>query len=721
MLINICYANVNLDSIEQKLVLMKQDTNRVNTLNYLCWNYIPIDINKSKTICSESISLSNQLNYKKGLAKAVILMSNIYFEQGNYSQCLEYNLQALKIREELGDQWGIAGANGNIGTVYQIMKRYDKALEYHQKALVMFQKLNQNPSEDNEFSIAGCLESISSVYQETGKLKEAMQYLQKALSIYNRLDYKPNIVSCMNNMGVLFHKLKKDKEALNYHIFALKLSTSIGDQNEESDACVHIASIYLSKNDLIKTITYAERSLAIAKNLSLKENISEACQLLSQAHLKKNDFKKAYEYFKLYSDVKDSVFTEASSKLITEMQAKYETEKKEQQITLLSKERELQYVELNKQKIIIWSVIGGFILVLVFAGFIFRSQQITRRQKNIIEKQKLLVDEKNMQLNQQNEEICTQRDEIEAQRDLVTEQKEHIEEIHKEVTDSINYAKRIQEAVLPVTDTARSVLGEHFILFKPKDIVSGDFYWTTKINNLLIVTVADCTGHGVPGAFMSMLGISFLNEIVRKQEVTQANHVLNHLREEIINALQQKGMHGEQKDGMDISLLVINTETNECQWAGANNPLYVIAKEVPINIGMTEATTLLQSKISDISNTPSQIASSRFIGTRNDKFRLIELKGDKMPIAIYPEMKDFTNHEFTLNKGDSVYLFTDGYADQFGGPKGKKFKYLQLQQMLLANQNETLTKQKEILDKTFDNWKGLLEQVDDVCLIGIRL
>ncbi len=188
-------ADVNFDSIEQSLQHLKQDTNRVNTLNSLCWCYIPIDINKSKTFCTESISLSKKLNYKKGLAKAVILMSSIYYEQGNYSECLDYNLQALKIREELGDRWGIAGANGNIGTVYQIMKRYDKALEYHQKALKIFQELNQeDPNEDNEFSIAGCYESIAGVLQQTGKENEAMKYLQNALIIYKHRDYKPSII-----------------------------------------------------------------------------------------------------------------------------------------------------------------------------------------------------------------------------------------------------------------------------------------------------------------------------------------------------------------------------------------------------------------------------------------------------------------------------------------------------------------------------------------------
>ena len=213
---------------------------------------------------------------------------------------------------------------------------------------------------------------------------------------------------------------------------------------------------------------------------------------------------------------------------------------------------------------------------------------------------------------------------------------------------------------------------------------------------LLIVTVADCTGHGVPGAFMSMLGISFLNEIVRKQEVTQANHVLNELRKEVINALQQKGVSGEQKDGMDISLFVVNTETNECQWAGANNPLYIVrGGQNPQGLTKPEPLQNLEG--------------------------LEEIKGDKMPIAIYRRMDKFTNNKVQLHKGDQVYLFSDGFIDQFGGQKGKKFLCKQFKQLLLNNANKPMTEQSAIIEKTLNEWIGNNEQVDDITILGLKL
>jgi len=381
-----------------------------------------------------------------------------------------------------------------------------------------------------------------------------------------------------------------------------------------------------------------------------------------------------------------------------------------------------------------------FIIIVVYFYIKWRERKL-KREKAILEKKVKIrthqLNEANEELKQQKEEIIAQCDhlevlntslgqaneEITAQRDLILEsneelqqqkeeimtQRDLIEEKNREVTDSINYAKRIQEAVLPVSASARAVLGEHFILFKPKDIVSGDFYWTTKIvgnrqsavnspqsavnspqtadcklptADLLIVVVADCTGHGVPGALMSMLGISFLTEIVNKKEVTQASHVLNELRKEIINALQQKGTQGEQKDGMDIALVTINTETIELQYAGANNPLYIF---------------------SHLNN------------------ELIEIKPDKMPIAIYEQMEQFTNNDYQLQKGDLIYLLSDGYEDQFGGPKNKKFMIKQLKELFVKISDKQMNEQEEILNTTFEKWKGEHEQIDDVTILGLKI
>lgn len=293
------------------------------------------------------------------------------------------------------------------------------------------------------------------------------------------------------------------------------------------------------------------------------------------------------------------------------------------------------------------------------------------------------VKERTLEISQQKEEIMTQRDEIEAQRDLVINQKEHIEEIFEELTSSIRYAERIQAAVLPSSEQMAEILGEHFIFFVPKDIVSGDFFWATRIRERIIFCIADCTGHGVPGAFMSMLGITFLNEIVRREEVTNAADVLNHLRDNIVDSLKQQGRSMEQKDGMDISFCVIETDNQILQFAGANNPVYIIRDH-----------------------------------------ELFELKADRMPIAIHERMSPFTLKEFKLEKGDCIYLFSDGYADQFGNSDsssgGLKFKYKPFKNLLTENSQKPMDEQKAIIEKIFYQWKGNLKQIDDVTVAGFR-
>ncbi len=279
----------------------------------------------------------------------------------------------------------------------------------------------------------------------------------------------------------------------------------------------------------------------------------------------------------------------------------------------------------------------------------------------------------------------------------------------EEILDSINYARRIQKAVLPDYELSLNGIGEHFIILKPKDIVSGDFYWTAKmgINNnehLKIFTVADCTGHGVPGAFMSMLCISLLNEVVLKEGIVRPDEILNKVRELIIQSLKQKGISGEQKDGMDICFCVYNNNTHELQYSGANNPLYIVRNK----------------------NKESIIYDKQL--EQND-LMLYEIKGDAMPIAIYEKMKPFTLHTVKMLDDDRIYLFSDGFADQFGGTKGKKFMYKNFKIALMETQSSEMENQKTLLDKQIEDWKACInsatnsffEQVDDICVMGVKV
>lgn len=321
---------------------------------------------------------------------------------------------------------------------------------------------------------------------------------------------------------------------------------------------------------------------------------------------------------------------------------------------------------------------------------IYLAKTFSDTNKNL--KQKLIEVEnlsaKNLLQEQEKKKILeSQKEKLEVQ---VAERTVELAEKNKDITDSIKYAKRIQEAMLPNLDSMLKHIPDSFVLYKPKDIISGDFYWFTEKNNLLFLAAADCTGHGVPGALMSMIGSTLLNEIINGKGIIKADDILFQLREGIIKSLKQTGADGESKDGMDISLCIVNKANQSLEFAGANNPLWIIR-----NIETIET---------------------------ESESKLIEIKGNKQPIGIYfGEANPFTAHTIKYNTGDVIYLFTDGYADQFGGPKGKKFKYSQLQQLILNNSSAPMRQQKENLENTIKSWKGELEQIDDILVIGIKL
>jgi ligand-binding sensor domain-containing protein/serine phosphatase RsbU (regulator of sigma subunit) len=303
--------------------------------------------------------------------------------------------------------------------------------------------------------------------------------------------------------------------------------------------------------------------------------------------------------------------------------------------------------------------LGIIVVLIILAIFAF----IKNRERSLLREKKLLEDK----VEQRTAELMMQKEIVETQ--------------NKEIRDSIKYAKRIQEAILPAQEEITRSFPDSFVFFKPRDIVSGDFYWFSEKNGKLVITVADCTGHGVPGAFMSMIGNTLLNEIVNEKDVLEPDKILSELRENIMKCLKQTGAEGENKDGMDIALCVFDPLTMQVHFSGANNPVYWIHEG-----------------------------------------ELNEIKGDKQPIGVYTgETKPFTKHSFAVSKGDCIYISSDGFADQFGGPAGKKFKYKQMKELLTANSQIAMHQQREMLQVTMDTWKGKLDQVDDILVIGFRI
>ncbi len=337
-----------------------------------------------------------------------------------------------------------------------------------------------------------------------------------------------------------------------------------------------------------------------------------------------------------------------------------------------------------------WARMAYAILALLSLYFVvrWRTSKLKQRQKELV----MEVRNATKEIRTQKEEVENQRDQLRMQRDLVVAQKQ-------EITDSIDYAQRIQTAILPDKEYMDAIMPEYFVLFKPRDIVSGDFYWVKEVQDHLVIVGADCTGHGVPGAFMSMLGITLLNGLIGDRCFDAPSSILEQLRIKIKELLVQGGNGEAQKDGMDMVIAILNRATNELHYSGANNPLYLIRKKAQVTGNKLD---LLES-------------------LEHDDFQLVEQKGDKQPVGVHWEETAFTNHTIKLQEQDTIYLFTDGIVDQYGGRDHKKYKSVNFKKLLLSIQEETLEKQKQLIHNAFESWRGNNDQIDDVCVVGIRV
>ncbi len=632
----------NIDSINRALNIAKDDTNKVNTLNKLSRQLNNTgEHEKSLKYATEAINISQKLSFKKGEANGYKNIGNIYINQSNYPKALEYYLQSLKAFEDIGDKQGIGKCYGNLGNVSQYQKDYPKALEYYLKSLKYFEEVG-----DKQL-IAASYSNIGEAYRKQAIFSKALDYDLKSLKIRQEIGDKQGIGNCYNNIGIIYKHQGDYPKALECYLKALKIREEIKDKQGLGGCFNDMAELYNKLSNHKLALHYGYLGLHINKEIGNIEQERISYESIAEAYASTNQYKEAYTNYVFFKRLTDSIFSAENSKRIGDLKTHYEVQKKEAELKAKAEAQELITLEEEKrQRFVIYAVIGLLIIVLVFALFMFNRFKITQRQKEIIEKQKHLV-----------------------------------EENQKEIIDSITYAKRIQQVLLTSEKYIGNYVKEFFILFKPKDIVSGDFYWATCINNKFYLATADCTGHGVPGAFMSMLGINFLNEIIIEKKIARPDEVLNNLRTEIIEALNPEGSTEKSKDGMDMSLCCFDFIGNTLEYASANNGIYIV---------------------------------------RNKE--VIELKSDKMPVGMHTEdIMPFTYNKVQLQQGDVVYTYTDGYPDQFGGPKGKKFKYKQFIEQLSSISPESMAIQKEHLSMVFDNWKGSLEQVDDVTVIGISI
>ena len=692
------------------------------------------------------------------IAQISLALGRVHYSNANYSEALQLYQEALLVFEKLDKKKDLASTLNNIGIVFYMQKNPTQAIDYYYKSLKLKKEIG------DEIGVSNSYINIALIMLELDKLDEALRLFNEALLIKQKINDKSGIADCYANMATIYNRFKKHENAFDYLEKAFAISDELSLDFKKCGLYVNLSKTKLYQNKPLDAIPYAEKAIELSKKINARNFLFLAYENLAEANLKIKNFEKAYYCLSEATILKDSIFNEKSTEQINEMQAKYESEKKQKEIEIQKIELARQHAEIKQQTTQKYAYIIVIFLLFLISVYVF----ISYRQKR---KANILLSLQNAEIKQQKEEITAQRDEIEAQRDKIIIQ-------NSEITASIKYAERIQSVILPDFKIFSENFSDYFILFKPKDIVSGDFYWATKIDNvtcpIVIVAVADCTGHGVPGAFMSMLGISLLNEIVRRKEIVVANEILNDLRKEIIYALQQKGAlsasafkeSGEQnsgvslsvKDGMDISLIVIkpqaqspkskvpseeesekviqgeseneadnnqssiNKQSYNAQWAGANNPLWIVrcCSEMP---PFEKVASLSKGAVTQSSGLLSNEPEVRDTELTNQRFVLQELKPDKMPIAIYEKMDSFTNHEIQLYSDDLVFLMTDGYQDQFGGTSqnGKKFKSKNIKKLILKNSDFPLFRQKELLKTTLDYWCNNIEQTDDITILAIKI
>ncbi len=614
----------------------------------------------------KKLQLNDSLGRMESVARTLSDIGIVYKNKGDFQKAIESYLSALKILEDLNQTFDIARTNYNIGNVYYFFgDNISRALDYYQKAYENFEKLNF------KIGMGYALNAIGLSYLKLEDNEKALSAFKKTLEFFEETGNKAMIAETENFLTQIYTEIGDYKQALKFGNDALEKTQELGNKQSTATNLHQVAIVYKEMGRITKALNYFQQSLDIAIEIDMNQLIIDNYKYISETYSQSQNYKKALEHFREYSNLKDSTFTEKQQKAIAEMEEKYKSELKEKEIARLNSENKLKQARIDQEQakrrnsIIIGAIIIFFVVVVVI--FVYRQYLIKKRAN-----EELTL--KNAQIMQQKEEIEAQRDEIERQRDIVVKQKQ-------EITDSIQYASRIQRALLPPPETLDKALPDYFVLNKPRDIVSGDFYWMTEKDGKILIAAADCTGHGVPGAFMSMLGVSFLTEISAHQDAENADKILNMLRDYVMSSLRQTGKDQEAKDGMDIAMCIIDFKAMKMQYAGAYNPLYLIREK-----------------------------------------ELNQVKADKMPIGIHFKGNvPFTNNEIDIKKGDIFYIFSDGYVDQFGGNKGRKFMAKRFKEILLENHEKPMNQQKDILNNTIEKWKGDHEQVDDMLVIGFKI
>jgi len=585
-------------------------------------------------------------------------------EQGKHALALDYYFQAMTLAQINKDEDLLANCYGKIAIVYNVKGELDDAEKYYYKSLDIRLKNKNMPAVASLYNNIGLMHDFAKNYDT------AIIFFEKAMALSDSLGDKRGVAIANENIGLMLYQ---KRENLPGSIERLKLSLdywrSKNDIFGQCQTLVYIVYVYNAQQNYNAALDSAFRALNFAREAGARDVEREALQHISIAYEGLNNHKESLSFYKKFVGLRDSLEEINTMAEIDMLSIEQEFASKQLQDSLeLALEHEksqaafLVDVEAGKfwNKLLLFGLIG-FAVLIVIGVFVGRQQK----------KNASLIADANLMLRVKN----------------------------KEIIDSITYAKRIQNAILPRTALIRSIFKNSFVFYRPKDIVAGDFYWMSEITvgseKLVYFAVADCTGHGVPGAMVSVICSSALNKAINEMRILDPGEILNTVTDLVIETFEKSD--NELKDGMDIALCCFNLKTGELTYSGANNALWIISDR------------------SSLGN------NSVVLAKPDTSLYLHVIKATKQPVGKFMKRMPFLTHNILLKTNDLVYLFTDGFADQFGGQKNKKFKYSSLKKLLLSVAGQGVDNQREALKKSFDDWKGVIEQVDDVCVVGIRV
>lgn len=595
-----------------------------------------------------SLDLALQLKDTKSVGIAYGNIGALYLNVGDYTKALDYNYKSIRLKEQANDYGSIYTNYYNLGLIHKNTGDYDKALAN------MDSSARYAARQKDDRSLAITYNGIGMVYRGKRQFAKSKEYYHLAMLFNKKSDNEYNMIETYNDLGSLFCEERQYDSAHYYFEKALELSSRIHSPQGAILSLSNLAVVNLAKKNYKEAVRYADKSLE-QSNGDLA-NIEFCYGVLSDAYRALKNYKEALLYTDKRKVIRDSIGNINKNKDLIRLQLQYDYDKKlaadsirfSDQQKISTAKIEAADARLKQEKTFRYTLLLGLLGLLVFSYIVYSRLKLIRSQKNTIEQQK---------------------NEMEYQKGLV-EQKQ------KEIVDSINYARRIQYTLLAQDELIKKYLPEFFILFKPKDIVSGDFYWAAKKDDRFYLAVCDCTGHGVPGAFMSLLNISFLNEAVNQHNIQEPNRILDHVRKRLIESISQEG----GQDGMDAVLVCFHLSDGRITYAAANNKPVIV---------------------------------------RGEEF--MTLPTDKMPVGKGEKNLPFTLFTMDAAKGDRLYLYSDGYADQFGGSQGKKFKYKRLEELLRAKAHLPMREQVRDLEQVFEDWKTGHEQVDDVLVAGVSI